>query len=379
MLQEKIKKIIEQINSELLERDNIVKNIFKCILIKEHAVLIGVPGVAKSLAIRNIVERISDCKYFETLMRKDTPTDDLFGAVIIEDIKHGIVNYNTEDTLADCHIAFLDELFRGNSTALNATLTLINERIFHNGKQKVNSPLISMFAASNSFPDTEDLQAFKDRFLVTLIVEKIKDNSNFKKLLELKLYKNTNKELKETITIAELIKAQQEVEQIKISDTVLNELVELRDVLSQHTIKPSDRKFTQTLKYLQATAYIKGRDQVMLEDFQSLIDVLWIKQEDIEIVKTILEKYQSEEKALLKEFSNTLDEIQNKYVAGKATEELYDILGCLKYVKCKIVDVETMYGSNTEVINACKILKERTKDIAMPFIKELKKAAEVVS
>jgi len=58
------------------------------------------------------------------------------------------------------------EIFKANSAILNALLTLLNERLFDNGSARVRVPLISMVGASNELPESEELDALYDRFLL---------------------------------------------------------------------------------------------------------------------------------------------------------------------------------------------------------------------
>ncbi len=63
-------------------------------------------------------------------------------------------------------MAFLDEIFKANSAILNALLTILNERCFDNGNQRVPVPLRMVVAASNEYPaNNAELQALYDRFL----------------------------------------------------------------------------------------------------------------------------------------------------------------------------------------------------------------------
>ena len=46
-----------------------------------------------------------------------------------------------EGFLPDADVAFLDEVFKANSSILNALLTLLNERVFDNGRSRIEAPL----------------------------------------------------------------------------------------------------------------------------------------------------------------------------------------------------------------------------------------------
>ena len=50
--------------------------------------------------------------------------------------------------LPTCEVAFIDEIFKANSAILNALLTLLNERLFDNGNQRLRVPLLCMVSRS---------------------------------------------------------------------------------------------------------------------------------------------------------------------------------------------------------------------------------------
>ena len=50
----------------------------------------------------------------------------------------------TSGYLPDADVAFIDEIFKANSAILNTLLSLINERLFDNGSQRVPAPLMTM-------------------------------------------------------------------------------------------------------------------------------------------------------------------------------------------------------------------------------------------
>ena len=46
--------------------------------------------------------------------------------------------------LPTSEVAFVDEIFKANSAILNALLTLLNERLFDNGNQRIRVPLLCL-------------------------------------------------------------------------------------------------------------------------------------------------------------------------------------------------------------------------------------------
>jgi MoxR-like ATPase len=79
----------------------------------------------------------------------------------------------TRGYLPEAEVAFIDEIFKANSAILNTLLTLVNERLFYNGSARVRVPLLTAVAASNELPESEELDALYDRFLVRRAVRQV--------------------------------------------------------------------------------------------------------------------------------------------------------------------------------------------------------------
>jgi hypothetical protein len=74
-------------------------------------------------------------------------------------------------------VAFIDEVFKANSAILNTLLTLLNERLFDNGNQRLPVPLVCLVAASNELPESEELDALYDRFLIRCSVKQVRTST----------------------------------------------------------------------------------------------------------------------------------------------------------------------------------------------------------
>lgn len=75
--------------------------------------------------------------------------------------------------LPTAEVAFIDEIFKANSAILNALLTLLNERLFDNGSSRLSVPLLCLVGASNELPESEELDALYDRFLIRRHVSQV--------------------------------------------------------------------------------------------------------------------------------------------------------------------------------------------------------------
>jgi MoxR-like ATPase len=192
-MKQKIQTLLNQLNHGLVERKDILKTGLLTVLAKENIVLIGPPGTGKSLIARRIAESFAhsgniqleskegknqnspqtqSSAYFEYLLTKFSTPEEIFGPLSITELKADRFKRNTAGYLPTVNIAFLDEIFKASSSILNALLTILNERVYHNGAEVQKVPLQALIAASNELPtDQEELSALYDRFLVRSFVD----------------------------------------------------------------------------------------------------------------------------------------------------------------------------------------------------------------
>lgn len=269
---EKLKKIRSDLKSRYFERDDVIDGAFCALLTGSHLLLIGPPGTAKSQLANEICRKITGARYFQWLLTKFTTPEELFGAVSLKGLENDEYRRVTSGKLPEAHIAFLDEVFKASSSILNTLLTIMNERIFYNGTEKVRIPLISLFGASNELPSEEDeLEALYDRFLLRYVVDYIKEDFRFLKML------NTENEISEegVITSEELDSCREEAKMVKLPSNILKLVSRIRKELAKKGITPSDRRYKQSVSLLKSRACLEGRSEVSEDDLRFLENVLW--------------------------------------------------------------------------------------------------------
>jgi MoxR-like ATPase len=162
----------DRLKLRFVGRDEVVDLIALAAVAGEHLFLLGPPGTAKSLLVREFAGAVR-CGYFEYLLTRFSEPTELFGPVDIARLREGVVATVTKGMLPEAEFAFLDELFNANSAILNNLLTVLNERVYRRGSETHHLPLISAFAASNRLPEDDALQALFDRFLLRCKVDSL--------------------------------------------------------------------------------------------------------------------------------------------------------------------------------------------------------------
>jgi len=129
----------------------------------------------KMLSAAEILEKRSGRRrHFEYLVTRFTTPEEILGGLGIDLMLNGsIFMRNTRGFLPRAEIVFLDEVFKANSSILNALLSLLNERLLYNAGAPWSANLVMLFGASNEPPQEEDLGAFYDRFPVRALCDPV--------------------------------------------------------------------------------------------------------------------------------------------------------------------------------------------------------------
>lgn len=289
-LLDKYLKLIPVLTEGLVGKEDVIKKGLITLLSGENMILIGPPGTAKSEIARRLTMVIKDGKCFEYLLTKFTTPEELFGPVSLTDLKNNIFKRQTDGYLPSANIGFLDEIFKANSSILNSLLTIINEKIYHNGKEKEKSNIISVIGASNELPiDEAELSALYDRFLVRKVVGYLSDHEISKLYKIKKVNIEISDELK--ISLEEINELRSNAMNLKIDKEVQRKLnlirKEIRSAFNGDE-NISDRKFIKLLNLLRISAYLNGRSEVTINDLPIITDCLWNRPENISKIENIV-------------------------------------------------------------------------------------------
>ena len=171
-LRSRIQSSITSMERNLVERETEVRLLLLAALSGEHVLFIGPPGTAKSELGRRL-SKLCAGSFFERLLTKFSVPEELFGPLSMRALEDDRYIRQTEGYLPDATVAFIDEIFKANSAILNTLLTVLNERLFDNGSERTRIPLLCLVGASNELPESEELNALYDRFLIRKEVKQV--------------------------------------------------------------------------------------------------------------------------------------------------------------------------------------------------------------
>jgi len=284
------------LNQEVLEREDEIIAVLAAVVAGEHVFMIGPPGVAKSYLIRKMVECFDDdVKYFEKLISATTNYSEIYGPPSVSALKQDRFEYKYQGYLPDADFAFLDEIFKGNSSLNNSHLTAMNERLFHNGTNTLNIPLNTLFAASNELPQDDSLKALYDRFLVRLEAKPLLKGASRLELLN-RIDGGYSNDAPKVLTKDIIRQAREESAKVKVSDEVKRKFLGLKHKIEtqmNETVYVSDRRWLKVYELLKRIVWVMGQDEVTSDDFIYLKDLLWEKPSQQSALASMLRKEMS--------------------------------------------------------------------------------------
>lgn len=300
---EKLRRIEAEMNRLLVGRREEVRGVVLAVLARQHAILFGPHGEAKSMLLDSFASAISGAKVFTWTVAQDTMPSDLFEAgqdfyIETETLPTGQRQRQWWEPIItgrmlDAHIVLLRELFRGNSATHNATLTAINERYYVDSRgNRRPMPLISLFGDTNNLPG-EDLEAYYDRFMLRFVVSRLQEKSlrlEMRRLSEARRKGDKNARMNaEPLNLAELEELQQLANLVEMPARMDELIEEIIERLYDEGVIIYGRRDVRLNTVLKANAFLEGRDAATETDLVEVLPhCLWDNPDDRKKVRNVI-------------------------------------------------------------------------------------------
>lgn len=298
----RVKQLLALMNQGIYEKDTELSMALLAALAGESIILLGPPGVAKSMVARRLKMAFRSARSFEYLMSRFSTPDELFGPISISRLKESDSYERALDGyLPTADVVFLDEIWKAGPAIQNTLLTAINEKIFRNGRKELHLPLKLLVAASNELPTQgEGLEALWDRFMIRLESHCIRDEKLFNAML---LDAGSEDTVDDTplqslqFSAEEYASIQQQISAITVSDDVLVCISSIRKGLDHlqvddadelRQVYVSDRRWKNIVRLLRTSAFMQDRQQVEIPDMVFIYHCLWSEPEERDAVRNLV-------------------------------------------------------------------------------------------
>ena len=327
---ERFKQLLGEMNRGIYEKETEISLSLLAALAGESIILLGPPGVAKSMVARQLKTAFREAQSFEYLMSRFSTPDEIFGPVSIQKLKTSdTYERAVEGYLPTADVVFLDEIWKAGPAIQNTLLTVINEKIFRNGNREMHLPLKLLVAASNELPAKgEGLEALWDRFVIRIESRPIKLEKNFRAMLleshadfsgstgilgHADFADNADfSDLK--ITAEEYVEWAEKICKIGVKEEVLDAISAIRKSLravnvdeaaERRNIYVSDRRWKNIVRLLRTSAFMQDREEVDICDLLPIYHCLWQEPEERDAIRNIVIR------ALFSPFADKLVEMKN--------------------------------------------------------------------
>lgn len=296
-LKQRVGQLLKELGQGVYEKETELGLGLLAALAGESILLLGPPGIAKSMVSRRLSGAFACARTFEYLMSRFSTPDEIFGPVSISRLKENdSYERATEGYLPSADVAFLDEIWKAGPAIQNTLLTIINEKRYLNGNRMMQVPLKLLVAASNELPTQgEGLEALWDRFLVRVMCQPIGQERNFRQML--RVGAESADESKYAFTQEEYQEIQKLAAAVTVPDAVLDVIQVIRQRLKDvaiegedihRTLYVSDRRWKKIVGLMRTSAVIHDRQEVQVADLMVAVPCLWNEPEEIRSVARIV-------------------------------------------------------------------------------------------
>jgi MoxR-like ATPase len=242
-----------ELRDAFLERESLFTQIELALLCREHCLIIGPPGTAKSAVANAVLARIVDERtnrpsLFSKQLAENTVQTDLIGPVDFKVLTEtGRTEYLTEEGMLGAVHAFLDEIFDGRDMLLRSILNVLHERELKHGRKVTAGRCECAVMTSNRYlsevlqRSPETLQAFADRISFICFTPRSFARKQSRAQMLWRANAGQRLSLHERLTLQQLDVLQAAVASVEVPATVTEGLEVLADTLERELLSQVTR------------------------------------------------------------------------------------------------------------------------------------------
>ncbi|MBL9038792.1 MAG: AAA family ATPase [Archangium sp.] len=237
-----------ELREGFLERETLLTQLELALLCREHVLIIGPPGTAKSALASAVLGRIVDetshkPSLFAKQLAENTVQTDLIGPVDFKVLTEtGRTEYLTDEGMLGAVHAFLDEVFDGRDMLLRSILNVLHERELKHGRRVTPGQCECAVMTSNRYlseviqRSPETLQAFADRISFICFTPKAFARRASRAQMLWRAQAGQRLKLTQRLTLQQLDLLQDAVSSVEVPPTVSEGIEALADALEKELL-----------------------------------------------------------------------------------------------------------------------------------------------
>jgi MoxR-like ATPase len=269
---ERFRNFFTELSRTFVERDDLLAQVALALLSREHVLMTGPPGTAKSGIAASVLGRIVDERtgkpsVFARQFTESTVQTDLVGPIDFKTLMQtGRTEHFTDEGMLGAVHAFLDEVLDGRDMLLRTTLNVLHERELKQGTKTTEGQIECALMTTNRYlaevleGSRETLLAFVDRIaFVSFVPKGFCDQASLGRVVRSQIGGTRPRALLSHLTIQDLDILQAAADRVVVPDEICTALC----VLCEHL----DADLAAAAKHdptFQPTRYLSTRTAVRL-------------------------------------------------------------------------------------------------------------------
>ncbi len=238
----------DELRIAFIERDVLFTQLELALLCREHVLIIGPPGTAKSAIAGAVLGRIVDEQsgqpsLFSKQLAENTVQTDLIGPVDFKVLTEtGRTEYLTDEGMLGATHAFLDEVFDGRDMLLRSILNVLHERELKHGRRVTQGRCECAVMTSNRYlsevvqRSPETLQAFADRVSFVCFTPRSFTRTASRGQMLHRAQTGQRPALHAQLTLQQVDELQAAVDEVQVPPLIAEGLEELADALERELL-----------------------------------------------------------------------------------------------------------------------------------------------
>jgi MoxR-like ATPase len=279
-----MERVLYEVKKVIVGQDHLLEQLVVALLARGHILVEGVPGLAKTMAIKTLGEAIGG-EFKRIQFTPDLVPADLIGTRIYNQ-KTG--EFNTSLGPVFTNLLLADEINRAAAKVQSALLEVMQERQVTIGRETHKVPDPFLVLATQNPIETEGTyplpEAQVDRFMLKVLVGYPSSTEEF---VIVQRMTGTLQAVQKVLTTAQLLQLQQEADRVYVDPALMEYAVSLvtatrkpREVglkELEHYVMfgASPRASINLILTARALAFVRGRDYVLPQDVLDMaLDVM---------------------------------------------------------------------------------------------------------